>query len=137
MTDNAVPIATLLEWAKDYSDSTLELFKLSVIDKSADVVSSLVSRIATFLTVALSLLIINIGVALWVGKLLGDSFYGFFVIGGFYAILSVLLYVFRNQWIKIPVSNSIIKQMLEQHDIPMIQKSETTNHYHVAISPDD
>jgi membrane protein implicated in regulation of membrane protease activity len=137
MTDNAVPIATLLELAKDYSNSTLELFKLSVIDKSADVVSSLVSRLAIFLTVALSLLIINIGIALWVGKLLGDSFYGFLVIGGFYAILSVLLYVYRHQWIKIPVSNSIIKQMLKQHDIPMIQKSETTNHYHVAIPPDN
>jgi len=114
MADNATPIATLLERAEDYSNSTIELFKLNAIDKSADVVSSLVSRLAIFITVALSLLIVSIGFALWVGKLLGDSFYGFFVIGGFYAILAILLHIFRHAWIKYPVSNSIIKQMLKQ-----------------------
>jgi hypothetical protein len=113
MTDRATPIAVLLERAEDYGNSTIELFKLNAIDKSADVVSSLVSRLAVFIAVALSLLIINIGLALWLGKLLGDSFYGFFITGGFYAIIAVLLHVFRNQWIKYPVSNSIIKQMLK------------------------
>ena len=114
MTDHATPIATLLERAEDYGNSTIELLKLNAIDKSADVVSSLVSRLAIIMTVALSLLIINIGVALWVGKLLGNSFYGFFVIGGFYALVSILLHIFRHQWIKYPVSNSIIKQILKQ-----------------------
>lgn len=114
MEDNATPLATLLERAEDYSNSTIELFKLNAIDKSADVVSSLVSRLAIFITVTLSLLIVSIGVALWVGKLLGDSFYGFFVIGGFYTILAILLHIFRHAWIKYPVSNSIIKQMLKQ-----------------------
>lgn len=114
MADNATPLATLLERAEDYSNSTIELFKLNAIDKSADVVSSLVSRLVICITVALSLLIINIGFALWIGKLLGDSFYGFFVIGGFYAILAILLHIFRHAWIKYPVSNSIIKQMLKQ-----------------------
>ena len=114
MEDNATPVATLLERAEDYSNSTIELFKLNAIDKSADVVSSLVSRLAIFITVAMSLLIVSIGVALWVGKLLGDSFYGFFVIGGFYIILAILLHIFRHSLIKYPVSNSIIKQMLKQ-----------------------
>jgi len=114
MEDNATPLATLLERAEDYSNSTIELFKLNAIDKSADVVSSLVSSLAIFITVTLSLLIVSIGVALWVGKLLGDSFYGFFVIGGFYTILAILLHIFRHAWIKYPVSNSIIKQMLKQ-----------------------
>lgn len=114
MADNATTIATLFERAGDYSNSTIELLKLNAVDKSADVVSSLVSRLAILLTVALSLLIINIGIALWIGKLLGDSFYGFFFIGGFYAILATLLYIFRHPWLKYPVSNSIIKQLLKQ-----------------------
>ncbi len=114
MTDNATPIATLLEKAEIYSNSTIELFKLNAIDKTADVVSSLASRFAIFTMVALSLITVNIGFALWVGKLLGDSFYGFFVIGGFYAVLAMLLHVFRHQWIKYPISNSLIKQMLKQ-----------------------
>lgn len=116
MADNATPVATLLEKAEDYSKTTIELFKLNAIDKLADVVSSFFSRLTIFMTVALSLLIVNIGLALWIGKLLGDSFYGFFVIGSFYAIIAVPLYIFRQQWIKYPVSNSIIKEMLKQKE---------------------
>ena len=117
MSDNATPLTRLLERAEDYGNTTIELFKLNAIDKSADVVSSLVSRLAVIFAVALSLLIINIGLALWLGKMLGDSFYGFFIIGGFYAILAILLHLYRHQWIKNPVSDSIIKQMLKQKEL--------------------
>lgn len=113
MTDNATPLATLLERAEDYSKTTLELFKLNAIDKSADVASSLVSRLAIVFTVVLSILIINIGVSLWIGKQLGETYYGFFIIGAFYALVALLLQIFQHQWIKSPVSNSIIKQLLK------------------------
>lgn len=114
MDDNASPIATLFERVEDYSKTTVELFKLNAIDKSAEVVSSLVFIFAICITVALSLLIVNIGFALWIGKYFDDSFYGFIIIGGFYAILALLLYIFRNQWIKYPVSKSVINKMLKQ-----------------------
>lgn len=114
MNDNTTPIATLFERAEDYSKTTLKLFKLNAIDKSADVASSLVSHLAVIMTVVLSIVIISIGAALWLGKLLGDAFYGFFIIGAFYAIIAILLHVFRHQWLKYPVSNSIIKQMLKE-----------------------
>ena len=114
MTDNTTPIATLFERAEDYGKTTLNLLKLNAIDKSADVVSSLVSRLAVIMTVVFSVLIVSIGLSLWIGKILGDAFYGFFVIGGFYAVLSIFIQVFRHQWIKYPVSNSIIKKLLKQ-----------------------
>lgn len=117
MTDNATHIATLIERAEDYSKTTFELFKLHAIDKSADVVSSLVSRLAILMAVALSILIISIGIALWIGKLLGSAYYGFFIIGGFYALIAILLHVFRHQWIKTPMSNSIIIQMRKKKSI--------------------
>lgn len=114
MIDNATPIATLFERAEDYSKTTIELFKLNAVDKSAEIVSSLFSRLVVIMTVVLSILIISIGVALWLGKLLGDAFYGFFIIGAFYALIAILLHLFRHQWLKYPISNSIIKQMLKQ-----------------------
>lgn len=114
MNDSATPIETLFERAEDYTKTTIELFKLNAIDKSADVVSSLVSRLAVFMVVALLTIVVNIGFALWIGKLLGESYYGFFVIGGFYALVAILLHTFRHQWIKYPISNSIITQMLKE-----------------------
>lgn len=114
MTDDATPIATLFERAEDYSKTTLRLFKLNVIDKSADVASSLVARLAVIMTVVFSVLIISIGAALWLGKMLGEVSYGFFIVGAFYVFISILLHLFRAQWLKYPVSNSIIKQMLKE-----------------------
>lgn len=114
MTDNATPIATLLERAEEYSKTTLKLLRLTAIDKSADVASSLVSRLAVLCTVVLSVLILSIGLAMWIGKQLGDAYYGFFIIGGGYAVLALLLQIFRHQWLKSPVSNAIIKQMLKE-----------------------
>jgi hypothetical protein len=113
MTDSTTPIATLLDRAENYGKTTLNLFKLNAIDKSADVVSSLVSQLAVLMAVVFSVLIASIGLSLWIGKLLGDSFFGFFIIGGFYAVVAIILNFFRHQWIKYPVSNSIIKQMLK------------------------
>jgi hypothetical protein len=117
MTDNTTPIATLFERAEDYGKTTINLLKLNAIDKSADVVSSLVSRLAVIMIVVFSVLIVSIGLSLWIGNLLGETFYGFFVMGGFYALIAILLQVFRNQWLKYPVSNSIIKQMLKPKSV--------------------
>lgn len=114
MSENTTPIATLIERAENYSNSTLELIKLQVVDKSADVISSLLSRLAIIITTAIAVLIINIGFALWIGKALGNTYYGFFIIGGFYALITILLHYFRHQWLKYPISNSIIRQMQKQ-----------------------
>ncbi len=114
MIDNSTPIATLFERAENYGKTTLKLLELNAIDKSADVISYLVSRLAVITTVVLSIIIINIGLDLWIGKLLGESFYGFFIIGGFYVIFAIFLHLYREQLVKYPVSNSIIKQMLKQ-----------------------
>ncbi|WKK74729.2 hypothetical protein QYS49_23980 [Marivirga salinae] len=117
MNDNATPLETLLKQAEDYSKTSIEFFKLSAIDKSADMASTLVSRIVVFIIVALSLVILNIGLALWIGKQLGETFYGFFVMGAFYAVLAVPIHIFRNELIKIPISNTLIKQLLKKRRI--------------------
>lgn len=114
MTDNPTPIATLIERAEEYGKTTIELIKLNAIDKSADVVSSLISRIAVFVAVVLSVMILSIGLALWIGKLLNEVYYGFLIVGGFCLLIALLLHIFRRDWLKYPVSNSIIKQMLKE-----------------------
>ena len=111
MNDIATPIETLFEKAENYSKTSLELFKLTAIDKSADVASSLVVQFAIFMVGVVFMLVINIGIAMWLGELLGKPYYGFFVVAAFYAVVMALLFIFRHEWINTPVSNSIITQM--------------------------
>jgi phosphoglycerol transferase MdoB-like AlkP superfamily enzyme len=117
MTDDTTPIATLFERAENYSKTTIKLLKLNAVDKTAEIVSSLFSMLLVAMTVVLSIVIISLGFALWIGKLLGDTYYGFFIIGGFYLLVAIMLRIFREKWLKYPVSNSIIKQMMKQKAI--------------------
>lgn len=108
MTDTATSIETLFEKAQDYSKTSLELLKLNAIAKSSDVTSTLMARLIIFMVVALSVMIINIGIAFWISDQLGKDCYGFFIVGIFYAVVALLLFVFRHQWIKNPIHNAII-----------------------------
>jgi len=56
---------------------------------------------------------LNIGLALFLGALLGKSWLGFIIVSGGYAIIGFVVYLFRERWIKQPVSNSIITQLLK------------------------
>jgi len=113
MEDQESLIESLIEKGEQYGKTTIELLKLKTLDKSADVASTLISWAIVIVFAVLFFLILNIGVALWIGELLGKSYYGFFVVAGFYAILSLLFGVFRDQFVKRPVNNSIITQVLE------------------------
>ncbi len=112
MNNNDTSIESLFEKAEDCGKTTLELLKLKAIDKSADIISSFAMKMAFFVVAAMFIIIINIGLALWLGELLGKSYYGFFVVTGAYAFLAILLRSYINQWIKVPVSNFIINLML-------------------------
>ena len=112
METKASTIELLFEKAEDYARTTAELTKLTVVDKSADVLSSLLSQMAVGVVVALFSLLINIGISLWLGELLGKTYYGFFIVSSCHLIFAILLYSYKRVWIKMPVSNFIIHKML-------------------------
>jgi hypothetical protein len=70
-------------------------------------------RLVVIIIMTLFFLILNIGIALWIGQALGTSYYGFFIVSCFYAILGIVLNIFGKKWIKEPIRNSIIIQALK------------------------
>lgn len=113
MDEKSALIESIIEKGEQYGKTSMELLKLKTLDKSADVFSNVVSWLIVVIFAVLFFLILNIGVALWIGQLLGNSYYGFFIESGFYAVLAALFAIFRKRWIKNPLNNSIINQVLE------------------------
>jgi len=105
-------IEPLFERAEEYGKTSYELFKLKAVDKTATVVSVLVLRSIIIFTLSVFVVIASIGAALWIGDLLGKSYYGFFCIAGFYGILGGVIYFFLGNTIKKSVENSVISQLL-------------------------
>ena len=101
----------LFEKAGDYLETRLDLVKLKTTQTTSDIVSSLISKAAVLLFIVIVLIMLNIGIALLVGEALGKSYYGFFIVGLFYALVGLLVHIFRRQWIKHPLSNKIIQKM--------------------------
>jgi hypothetical protein len=113
MEEQAGLIGSLIEKGGQYGKTTLELLKLKTVDKSADMISNIVSWLVIIIFALLFFTILNIGVALWLGSLLGKSYLGFFSVAGFYALLTLIFWIFRKPLLKRPVSDSIVKQVLE------------------------
>lgn len=105
-------VEVLFEKTGHYVKKSTELYKLKAINKSADVISTLAVRFVIISIAVLFFLVLNIGVALWIGEELGRDYYGFFSVAGFYALIGIVFFIFRNKWVKEPIRDSIIVQSL-------------------------
>jgi hypothetical protein len=103
----------LVEKSEAYIKSSVELIRLKTIDQTAEIASSLASKIVVILFIAMFFFTLNIGASLWLGTMLGKNYLGFLIISGVYLFLGLLFYIFRERLIKTPVSNSIISQALK------------------------
>lgn len=111
--DEKTPVEVLLERAQAYTRTSLQLFKLRATEKLAEIVSGIASNLVILVIFILFFVNLNIGLALFLGALLGKSWLGFIIVSGGYAIIGFVVYLFRERWIKQPVSNSIITQLLK------------------------
>ena len=102
----------LIENAKMYGKTSIELYKLKAIEKTSEISSAFVSRAVAFSALGLFILMVSIGVAFWLGEFMGKVYYGFLCVGGFYGLSGFVLYFFLHRWVKERVNNSIITQML-------------------------
>ncbi|MCX6254062.1 MAG: hypothetical protein NTV31_06235 [Bacteroidia bacterium] len=113
MEDNTKLLESLLERASEYGKTSYELVKLKALDKTSDVVSSIVPHSVVLVIIVSFLLFLNLGLAFWLGELLGKTYLGFFVVAGFYGISAIVLHFFMHKWLKKVICNYIIKQVLK------------------------
>jgi hypothetical protein len=113
MEDNAKLIESLLERATEYARTSMELVKLKTLDKTSDVISSLIPHYVVLVFIALFIIFLNLGLALWLGEILGKTWLGFFVVAGFFVITGIFIHFFMHKWLKKIVGNFIVKQILK------------------------
>ena len=106
-------IETLVTKARALAESKVELWKLKAAGKISETVSSLICVIAIALFTGAAVMILSFGAAILIGSSMGNSSYGYFIVGGFYALAGLLLYFFRKKWIKTPVSDLIIDKLIK------------------------
>ena len=106
-------ITALIDDTGRYIEAKTELWKLKAVDKSTEMASSLLSQLIIILTALIGIIALNTGIALLLGKWLGEAFYGFFIVAGFYFLLGLIMFLARKSLIKTPFYNAVINKILK------------------------
>ena len=113
MEDTTKLMESLLERAVEYGKTTFELTKLKALDKTSDVISTTIPHTAVIILIGSFLLFFNLGLSFWLGEILGNIYFGFFVVAAFYGVSAIVLHFFMHKWLKKHIGNYFIKQVLK------------------------
>ena len=107
-------IESLISKSHEYVETRLDLFKLKLVDKSSQVASTIASGLTLFVIGFIFFIVFNIGLALLIGDLVGKSYWGFFILAVFYALLGMIIFNSRNKIFKKPILGMFLKRIVEK-----------------------
>ncbi|MES2848831.1 MAG: phage holin family protein [Bacteroidota bacterium] len=105
-------IEQLVSDVSDMAETKVELLKLKAAGKISASLSSLVALMMVMVFGGAALTILSFGFAIWIGSELNNAWAGFFIVGGFYALVGLLVYVNRKNWVQRPLSNLFIDKII-------------------------
>ena len=117
MENQRSSLEVLFELIEAYAKTSLKLYRYKATDKVAELVSDMASGLAIVVILVLIFVNLNIGIALFLGDLFGKMYLGFLAVSGLYICFGLLVYFFRTSWIKRPVNNLVINNLLKNDDI--------------------
>lgn len=100
----------LFERIEAYVQLNVQLYKLRTIEFVAESTSTVVSKILIGLVAIMFFMFLNIGIAIWLGNLLGSPSHGYFLLSGFYLLVLVMLFIFRKNMFKKSISEGIMQK---------------------------
>ncbi len=113
MNNLANDLEDLYDKSEKYAVTSIDLIRLYIIEKTADVVSSLTMLFVLAIFITMFALFVNISIGLFLGELLGGDYIGFLIVSGFYLMAGLVIFFFRKKIIQKPISDLIISKLLK------------------------
>jgi hypothetical protein len=113
MDENFKAVELLLEKAIDYGKTGVDLVKLRSVEKISDVVSSIIPHSVVLILVLSFMFFLSLGLAFWIGDILGKIYYGLLIVAGFYGVCGFILHFFMHKWFKRVIGDYFIKMVLK------------------------
>ena len=102
---------------KDYINTRYELAILKASDKTAHIASNTLSFVPVIFLTVLTVLMLSFGLAYYLNRALVSDFIGFFIVGGAYLIILLILTAVRKKSVAKPLRNKIIKELFRNHNM--------------------
>lgn len=106
-------IESLIESTIEYGKTSAELVKLKALHKTSEIASSSLPHLVVSVVVIFCVLFISVGLALLLGTLLENVFYGFFIVGLLFGITALLMHFFMHKWMKSKFGDFMVKQLFK------------------------
>jgi hypothetical protein len=105
-----------VEYARQYIEQQGELLRLEAAERLAKVTSAFITFLVLALLGMLVLALLSVAVALWLGKILESYALAFLIVAAVYALLGVLMYVFRTRLITNPALGAVLDSFFDKEE---------------------
>lgn len=107
---------SFVDQVKEYVNTRLAQLKLSFAAKTSKVVAIMIAVVMLALFFFLFLVLISIAGAIALGQWLESFWLGFAVVGGIVLIVGLILWIFKDWFIRKPIMNALIKAMFDKEE---------------------
>lgn len=106
-------LSRLYDHAEQYVKTTIELYRLKAVKTGAGIFSSVATGFILGVAFSMMVLFASIGLAFYLGKVLGEWHHGFFAVCGIYFVFGLILYVLRKKYIRTKLNDYFVKEVFE------------------------
>lgn len=108
---------TLFERMKEFSFAYAELIKLKAINVATEIISAIIPDVIFTLLMFTVTLFLTIGIAVWLGGVMGKLYLGFLLVGSFYLLIGLISHFIMRGWLKRRLGNYFIKNIFRDIDL--------------------
>ncbi|MFW5700618.1 MAG: phage holin family protein [Cyclobacteriaceae bacterium] len=109
-------VTEIIAIARSYVNTRIELWKLSLLEKTALAGAFFLGSVIIVLIVAFCLLFFSLAFAFWYGQRTGDLSLGFLILAGIYLVLGLIFIISRKRLITGPIIRSLSAIIYEDDD---------------------
>lgn len=106
----------MLGQAKEYVNTRIAQFKLSVAEKTSKTMATVIAGLAAALVFFLFLVFAGIAAAIALGQWTGSMWLGFLIVAIIYLFLSLILWKAKDRLLALPIMNAIIGHLFDEEE---------------------
>ena len=117
MSDEFNKIESLVGQAKEYVNTRIAQFKLSVAEKISKTMATVIAGLAAALVFFLFLVFAGVAAAIALGQWTGYMWLGFLIIAVVYLLLAIIVWTAKDRLLALPIMNAIIGSLFDEEEV--------------------
>ncbi|MGO3182994.1 MAG: hypothetical protein ACTIJ9_09195 [Aequorivita sp.] len=134
LTENLHRVVDRIE---DYGTSTAEYYKLRLFKSAMKGATSLVNLLVFGSLSLFVMLFLSVGAAFWLGSYFEHNYIGFFLVGGFYGVIFICMFIFGKKLIERGLLQKFSSLLYDEDDVePKKIAEEEIEEYQQVLNED-